>query len=212
MVEEASTGYGGAIGRQVTLNSVTTGAGSLAATEAIVAELEAADLAGVVNLRGEGRRNANTNFAVSFRSTGVYQTSTGFAFTRADLITQAQSGSVLLTLTAELRAQVGDLASLPQPVLSTATTPVVATSGSPAVAATGLDVRGAAVVFIDGQPVGGSVTCSGGSFSPFCTTGAVVITATTAPPAGLHLWQVQNPEGLLSNELPVCSGSIAQCL
>lgn len=102
-------------------------------------------------------------------------------------------------------------------VIATASNAVLAsvrvgTSGSPAVAATGLDVRAAAVVLVDGEPVAGSVSCSGGTFAPFCTTDAVVITVTSAPPAGLHLWQVQNPEGLLSNELPVCSGSLGQCL
>jgi hypothetical protein len=34
----------------------------------------------------------------------------------------------------------------------------------------------------------------------------------TGPGAGLHLLQVQNPSGLLSNEMPVCFGASSGCV
>jgi hypothetical protein len=32
------------------------------------------------------------------------------------------------------------------------------------------------------------------------------------PPSGTHLLQLQNPSGLLSNELPICVGPVSSCL
>ncbi|MCP5057239.1 MAG: hypothetical protein GY937_10995 [bacterium] len=59
MFEEASNGHPGALGRQVTLNNVTTidpPGPSLSPAEEVLVDLEAADVQGVVNLRGFGIR------------------------------------------------------------------------------------------------------------------------------------------------------------
>ena len=64
MFEEASTGFSGALGRQVTLNTATA---AQAAVQALLTALEGADARGVVNLRGarpalgrRGRASATT--------------------------------------------------------------------------------------------------------------------------------------------------------
>jgi hypothetical protein len=46
----------------------------------------------------------------------------------------------------------------------------------------------------------------------FCNDGTVTIDLESSPGAGLHLVQVQNPAGLLSNELPVCFGASSGCV
>jgi len=68
-------------------------------------------------------------------------------------------------------------------------------------------------VFVDGQKIGGAgVTCqSGGSFTPFCSSEVVQVSLPTGPGNGLHRLQVQNPAGLLSNEMPICGGNANQC-
>ena len=60
MLEEASTGHSGALGRQITLDAVSAAPGSqaLADTHALLDVLEAADARGSVNLRVKGRRQA----------------------------------------------------------------------------------------------------------------------------------------------------------
>jgi hypothetical protein len=40
----------------------------------------------------------------------------------------------------------------------------------------------------------------------------VQITLSATPtPDGLHLLQVQNPDGPLSNEMPICVGAVSGC-
>jgi hypothetical protein len=216
MFEEASTGFSGATGRQVTLNTATTAGCTPCEVDTILAELEAADAKGVVNLQGKGRRNANSNFNVEYNAgAGNYRNQGGATFSRSTLITEAQSGAMLLTLTAELRANVGDLLQLPQPVLAPNTLreddsiPAVVQAGASPVAfnARGVDVRANPQILVDGQVASGSVFCFSGSFNPFCSTGIVQITLSDGLSQGLHLVQVQNPKGLLSNELPVCANN-----
>ena len=72
MIEEASNGQSGALGRQLTLNLRSTTVGALADTEALLDVLEAADLAGVVNVRGTGIRNG-APITLSLRSDGNYK-------------------------------------------------------------------------------------------------------------------------------------------
>ena len=102
MVEEASTGHSGALGRQLTLNSVTAADCPPCALDDVLAELEAADAAGLVNLRGRGLRNGFPTVASYLEGPGHYSVG-GLLFDRAALLAAAQSGSLLLTLTAHLR-------------------------------------------------------------------------------------------------------------
>ena len=83
----------------------------------------------------------------------------------------------------------------------------------PGLKARGIDVRAAASVFLNGEKVDASISCSGGSFAPdFCDSEEIEVTLQSPPTKpGLHLLQVQNPEGPLSNELPICVGPLRYC-
>lgn len=224
MFEEASTGHSGAIGRQVSVGPRTTDGAHLAATTADLATLEAADLRGVANLRGTGVRNAGSGAApitLSFRSdTGVYQGDAGVSLSRAQLLAEAQAGTTQITLTAQLRENVG-FSDFAQPLLQTSATGNGATGDPPLpvlasntpITLTGQTVRSDAVAFVDGQPVAASLTCQGGTFAPtYCSSNVVRVTFAALPPAGMHLLQLQNPKGPLSNEFPFCVGAAAGCL
>ena len=218
MVEEASTGLSGAVGRQLTLNTSTA---PLPSTGALLASLEAADTRGVVNLYGMLLREGVSR-AISFGG-GSYVISNAPALTSAQLLAEAQLGTSLVTLTAQLRSNVR---INPEPLLSTAGAvgngviqdpplPQLA-SGHPAFNVTGTTVASTASVFVDGQPVAAVVTCIGGITNGLCNDGTVSIDLAARPsPDGLHLLQVQNPWGRLSNELPICvapNGSLSLCL
>ncbi len=228
MFEEASTGYTGAIGRQVELNTRTTGGGALLETDTLLAALELADTRGLANLRAVGVRNAGSGFApdaFSFRSDGTYKNDVeSVSLTRAQLVAEAQAGTSILTATASLRSgQQVPGTGVPQPLLAIGTgsgvtgdppLPVFASGGSanpPAFTALGTDVRTDAVVFVDGAPATATVTCSAGITGSFCNNGNVSIDLAVKPATGLHLLQVLNPTGPLSNELPLCVGTQLEC-
>jgi DNA-binding beta-propeller fold protein YncE len=215
MFEEASTGHSGAFGRQVTLNTATA---PLPATQALLTELQDADARGVVNLRGRALR-AGADISLSYDAiAGNYIIGSGNeALAQAALLAEAQAGATLATLTAHLRSAV---TGGPQPLLSTASTAPIGngrlgdpplpnlTSGSPPFDLRGVDVSSAARVFLNGQPVPASLACLTGSTNGFCNAGDVRITLASRPtPNGLHILQVQNPAGLLSNEIPICAST-----
>jgi YVTN family beta-propeller protein len=221
MFEEASTGFSGALGRQVTLNTATA---SLPATQALLTDLEVADERGVVNLRGRALR-AGAVIWLSYDSAAdnYLLGSGGESISRATLLAEAQAGTTLATLTAHLRSGVSNGR---QPLLATSGTvgngligdpplPQLA-SGHPAFNVAGTDVSSTAVVVLDGQPVSAVLTCSGGVTGGFCNNGVVSIDLAARPtPEGLHLLQVQNPAGLLSNEMPICvaaNNNLSACI
>ena len=220
MLEEASTGYSGALGRQVTLNSATA---AQPAVQALLESLQQADTRGVVNLRGMGLRSG-VLFEFSWEAPSAhYQVGTGgLTLTEAQLLGEAQSGTTLVTLTAHLRSN----AASPQPLLATLGAPnnnnapigdpplpnPTADANPPAFLVQGVDVSTTASVFVDGQPRSASLACGAGSAGGFCNDGSVTIDLASSPGAGLHLLQVQNPAGLLSNELPVCFGASSGCV
>jgi YVTN family beta-propeller protein len=228
MFEEASTGYTGAIGRQIELNQRTTAGGALAQTDTLLAAFELADARGLANLRAVGVRDAGSGFAretFSYRNDGTYKNDTqSLSLTRAQLIAEAQAGTSILTATAALRSgqQVPGF-GVPQPVLGVGTgsgttgdppLPTFSSSGSsdpPAFTAIGTDVRSDAALFVDGAPAAGTITCSAGVTGNFCNNGNVSIDLAVKPAIGLHLVQVLNPTGPISNELPLCVGSQVQC-
>jgi DNA-binding beta-propeller fold protein YncE len=221
MFEEASTGYSGALGRQLTLNTATA---SQPAVQALLGALEDADARGVVNLRGRALRNGSaTDFSYDAAS-DQYLFTGGELISQAALLSEAQSGVTLATLTAHLRSGVNALAV--QPLLSTTGTigngligdpplPQLA-SGHPAFNVRGVAVATAASVVVDGQPAAATVACGAGSANGFCNDGNVSIDLAARPtPDGLHLLQVLNPSGLLSNELPICvasNGQLSLCI
>jgi hypothetical protein len=220
MFEEASTGHSGAIGRQVSVNARTTGAPLLAETTARLATLETADLRGVVNLLGNGRRNG-APVTLSFKANvNLYQDEGGVSLTRAQLIAEAQAATTQITFTDHLRENVGN-ASFAQPLIATSTTgnggtgdPPLPVLTSPTVMTlAGQTVRADAITLVDGVPVAATLTCQGGSFAPiYCSTSVVGVTLAALPANGTHLLQLQNPKAALSNELPFCVGPAAGCL
>ena len=223
MFEEASTGSSGALGRQLTLNTATAGAPD---TAAWMDALEAADARGVVNLRAVGLREG-LPVTFSFRTNGRYETSNGaVSLTAVELRGEAAAGASLVTLTAALRSGVG---SARQPLLDTFGSPsggggaladpplpTMSSSGSAnpgAFPVAGVGVSAGAVVFLDGEPAAGAgLSCGAGASGGICNTGRVDVDLASRPAAGLHLLQVQNPSGLLSNEIPFCVGSGTGCL
>jgi hypothetical protein len=212
MFEEASTGHSGALGRGLTLNTTTA---PQPGTTTLLAALEAADTRGVVNVQGTILRSGVTN-TISYAG-GVYVITNAPSLTTAQLLAEAQAGTSLVTLTAQLRAS---SATGRQPLLATAGTigngiigdpplPQLG-SGHPPFNVTGTDVSSTANVFVDGQPSTTTLTCVGGISNGFCNDGVVSIDLAARPsPDGLHLLQLQNPSGLLSNELPICVASNA---
>jgi len=228
MFEEASTGQSGAFARQVPVNARTTAPAALAQTDTLVAALELADARGLVNLRAEGVRDAGAGLApvvLSYRSDGTYKNANdALVLTRAQLLAEAQSGAALLTFTGTPRAgmQVPGTGT-PQPLLGVGTGTGVsgdpplpnltAGGGNPgAFTLQGTDVRSDAVVFLDGAPAtGATLTCSAGVNGSFCNNGNVAVDLTATPAIGLHRLQVLNPSGPISNELPFCVGTKAQC-
>lgn len=222
MFEEASVGYSGALGKQVQLNQQTTAAGpTLAATLDVLDALEAADERGSANLRGVGRRNGAA-VTLSYRAaTNDYRNGDDSLIrTQGQLVSEAQAGTLNLMLTAALSAHFGSDAYR-QPLLSLTTTANGTSGTNPAIPflpgadpmqLVGIDVRSDATIFLDGAPVAGTISCVGGSFTPYCSSQQITIDLANASLSnGLHLLQVQNPMSLLSVELPVCSGAISNC-
>jgi YVTN family beta-propeller protein len=220
MFEEASTGFSGALGRQVTLNTTTAGQSGV---QALLTSLESADARGVVNLRGSGLRSgAKVNLSYDAPNNRYLVASGNVTLTQAQLLSEAQNATTLATLTAHLRS--GTTTS-PQPLLSTAGAPSNGLIGDPplpnpstasdppAFTVAGVDVSTTAVVFVNGQiSSGATIACGAGSAGGFCNDGNVTVNLASSPGGGLHLLQVQNPAGLLSNELPVCFGASSGCV
>ncbi len=214
MFEEASTGFSGALGRQVTISQVTVTGPDAAETEALLAALEAADDRRVVNLRGAALR-AGAPITLAYES-GNYRDADdpqAFALGRDEILAEAAAGTLLVTFTAWPNLYAGDDAGHPQPLLDVAA-PGSGPTGDPdlpvlpadnPMTVRGLAIRKDAKLLVDGQPAAGSLSCVGGTFKPFCTSELIEI-ALDAPPtsAGLHMLQVVTNYGLLSNELPIC--------
>jgi hypothetical protein len=228
MFEEASTGYSGAQARQVQLNTRTTGAGLVAQTDTLMSALELADARGLVNLRAIGMRDAGSGLApvtLSYRADGTYKNaSETLSLTHAQLVAEAQVGDAILTLHGALRAKFGT-AEAPQPLLGGCVSGCSTTTGDPALpnfptggaadppafTVVGTDVRADAAIFVDGAPATGTIACGAGVAGSFCNDGNVSIDLDVKPAAGLHLVQLQNAQGPLSNELPLCVGTNANC-
>jgi len=204
MVLEGSTGFSGAFARQITLDQRTA---SAAFTASLLDSLETAAAEGGIVLQGEGVwmiEGKATPMALEFQGnakTGSYldRNRTGKTFSRSDLIAMAAGGHFVGTFTARLGTQVD--ADHPQPALWTRG-PIQKQSGRQEfpilypgharMKLSGRHFRENARLFVDGRRVTGSV-----ALEPQET---VFIQLTTLPIPGLHLLQVQNPDGLFSNE------------
>jgi len=212
MFEEASTGHSGATGRQVTLNTRTTGGALLAPTDALLLDLEAADERGVVNLRGAGLRSGSSVVVSYLSPTDEYQVG-GLKLTHAALVAEAQVGTTSVTLTAHLRSSTSEDTAQPllAPIGANCNTGTGAT-GDPALP-TGSSfqleskyVTATDTVFVNGQPTAATITVNGPATS--CTAiqgriGTELVTISGITGSGTRLLQVKNASGLLSNEVPL---------
>jgi hypothetical protein len=188
-----------------------------------MAALEAADERGVVNLRGAGRRDAGAGLApvqLSYKAElDAYDLGGGVTRSGAQLRAEAQTGALVVLLTAHLRDAVGRADAL-QPLLSTSATGTGATGDPPLpvlpagnpMTLIGVAVRADAAILVDGQPVAGTVSCVGGTFSPvYCSSDRISVQLAATPANGLRLLQLQSPRGPVSNELPICVGAVSGC-
>lgn len=203
MVLEGSTGFPGAFGRQVTLDATTAAPGQRL-TRDLLAALEAATSDGTVLLRGEGvvtAGEASGEVAIEFdgaKGAAAYVThdGSGRRWSRDELLAAAAAGTFTGTFTARLGRQ----GSQPQPALWTEGEmhsqaghqefPRLA-SGERLMTMSGRHVDPGAFPLVDGRRVEGGVRVDGAT---------VVVELAATPADGLHLLQVQNPGGLVSND------------
>jgi YVTN family beta-propeller protein len=214
MFEEASTGPSGALGRQVTLNARTTDTALLAETEALLAELEAADERGVVNLRGAGLRDGQAVALSYLQSGGVYKVG-GETLSRGDLIREAQppQPTLIVTLTGHLRSGVSE--DSPQPLIAPfgaqcdtgPNTPDPLLPAGSSFPFEGAHVAHGDAVFLNGQDTGLQVSVTGTSSSCSPTQGQITTQLLSVSglvrTGGTDLLQIRSANGLLSNEMPL---------
>lgn len=226
MILEGSTGFSGSFARQATLNVETA---QLPLTARLLKALEGSAAEGAIRLLGEGVRidqEVATPFAVEFLD-GTYQTRTDGAtplpdelpggkaqvpndrtdFDRSTLLEAARAGDLVLTLTG--RAGKHTDASYPQPALwaggnieaQTRNVAIPFLAADSTLRFKGRHVRDGASLFVNGRRVGGTLACAAGTL-PKCDDEMLVASLAELPqPGGAHFLQVQNSEGLFSNDL-----------
>ncbi|MCB1629898.1 MAG: hypothetical protein KDI48_19365, partial [Xanthomonadales bacterium] len=193
---------------QLTLDASSAG---LESTTDLLYALEKAADAEAVRLQGEGALNDASGFRpINLRyELGRYRSTEqgSLEYTRSQLIDAASSGQLQLTLTARMGHR-SDL-DHPQPALWTSG-PIQAQRGRqqfPSLSAddrlislSGRHIDTGAYVFVDGERVAANVRCASGSL-PECTNEALEVQLSALPSTtGIHFLQVQNPDGLVSNE------------
>ncbi|MEM9302794.1 MAG: hypothetical protein AAGE01_11815 [Pseudomonadota bacterium] len=203
MVTEGSTGFAGAFGRQVTLDETTV---ADATTLAVLDALEQAADERAVNLTASGALLAEAPTPVSLRyERGRYVADGAPALTPAALRTLAADGEAVVTLTAAS----GDRADRPQPALWTQG-PIERQGGRQrfprlgandrTLALSGRHVDPGAHVVVNGRRVAGNVRCRSGALPDCDGDGLEVQLATLPDAAGMQLLQLQNRDGLFSND------------
>ena len=203
MVLEGSTGFPGAYARQLTLNSSTAGA---TLTTDLFNALERSSLEGATILQAEGvfiENGTPQRVSLQFDGTskgGVYVQKDGTreAFTRDALTQLASQGRFVGTFTARIGTHVD--VDHPQPALWTLG-PIeqqrghqqfpVLTGNQTQLVMSGRHIEEGAHVLVDGIRAGAALLCEGET---------VQIELAALPAVGTHFLQVQNPDGLVSND------------
>ncbi len=203
MVLEGSTGFSGAFARQVTLNRQAAGS---ALTADLLDALERSARDGGVVLQSEGVfLEPGKATAVAFQydpsvQGGAYVRRDGdpVPFTRRALVALAADGRFLGTFTARLGLKV-DVEN-PQPALWTLG-PIEQQRGrqefpvlygkTTAMTLSGRHIQDGANVIVDGHRAAGTIRREGET---------VTVELTRLPAVGMHFLQVQNPDGLFSND------------
>jgi YVTN family beta-propeller protein len=212
MVLEGSTGFSGSFARSVTLNQASADSSQ---TSGLMDALELSAAEGGIVLQGEGvfiDGETTTPVALQFDrrvAGGSYleRADGPGSFTRAELLALALEGKFIGTFTARLGANVD--VDHPQPAIWTLG-PIEEQSGkqffptligdNTTLVISGRHVGEGANLFIDGRRVSGTVTCHGGEL-PDCLNETIEVQLDSLPlPAGMHFLQVQNQDGLFSND------------
>jgi len=211
MVLEGSTGFSGSFARQFTLSQGTVNDPS---TNDLMDALETAAGEGGVVLQGEGvfiDGTTITPVALQFDAPfqgGTYVERDGDreAFSRDALLARAAAGEFVGTFTARLGPNVD--VDNPQPAIwapgaiqvqaGPQRFPVLS-AGSPNLVIRGRHIRDGANIIVDGRKVAGTVNCEIGTL-PECASESVQVQLQALPPAGMHFLQIQNPNGLFSND------------
>ena len=228
MILEGSVGAPGSFARQVTLNVNTA---DLDQTVDMLDALELADQEGAIVLEGEGillnTEGDPSVIALSFEE-DIYQDNLDqpTEYSRDELLDLARDEELLLTLTA--RFGTGVDYEHPQPTIWPAGFPIrlIFPGDRPQefpelYDETEMRMRGdyifeGASLFVDGHKVEGTIRCESGEL-PDCEDQIVLIELEELPSTGglpiedinvvadnatMHLLQVQNPQGLFSNDFP----------
>ena len=203
MVLEGSTGFSGAFARQVTLNVQSA---KTVFTKEMLETLEGAARDGSIVLQGEGvlidegkAASMEFQFDPSLEG-GVYVSRSDDRqfLSQTKLISLASEGRFVGTFTARLGKNVDY--DTPQPALWTLG-PIesqrgkqefpVLFDGIQVMTLSGRHILDNAQIVVDGHRVDGSIRRDGETLR---------VELVTLPPLGMHFLQIQNPEGLQSNE------------
>ena len=223
MVTQGSTGFAGSFARQTTLNRDSA---DDALTASILDALETSAQEGAVILQAEGVRivdGAVQPVALQFDD-GVYVERDGLnSFDRATLIRAAEQGDMVLTLTGRAGANMPP--DYPPPALwpesadpganycaneeclysiaqQRPTVNIAFLTDSYTLQVSARHVHAGASIFIDGRRVGGTVRCALGGALPSCADEILLVQLQARPePGGLHFLQLQNADGLFSNDM-----------
>jgi YVTN family beta-propeller protein len=199
MVVEGSTGYSGTFARQVTLNDATAGDSQV---NDILAALEVSATENAVVLECDGmliEDGQSTPLTLQFASGTYVSGQDGEKFSRDTLVRLASASKFVGTFTGR-HGQNADVED-PQPALWTRG-PIQKQSGrqkfpvlhesKKTMQISGRHIHDGANVIVDGRRVEGSVTVG--------QKDNLVIELAWLPSEGLHLLQVQNVNGMFSND------------
>lgn len=196
MVLEGSTGYSGTFARQLTLNRKTA---RQDLTRDLLPALEASASEEAVVLQVDALLDGQ-DLTLQFQNSRYIQIDgTRQEFTRDQLISLAQEGKFLGTFTARHGAHSGFF--IPQPALWTLSPiheqsgrqqfPILA-DGNQTMTVNARHVTEDAHVIINGRRAQASIKKG--------TAETIAITLDSLPPNGLHFLQIQNAQGLFSND------------
>ena len=202
MIEETSTGFSGAFGRQITMSKATADS---ALTSDLLKALESQSSEGAVVLQVEGQFNVNgkkvpmiLQYDARYKG-GSYVRTTGkrYSFTKAKLISMAKAGEFTGTFTGRHGAGI----NIPQPAIWTLGTiheqrgnqlfPRL-TAGRNTMAVSARHIHKSAYVIINGQRVSAKLK--------FGENERLEIALDKLPKKGLNFLQLQNPGGMFSND------------
>ena len=199
MVLESSTGYAGSFGRQVTLSKATA-KDELTLDLLSALEVSASEGAIVLECNGVFLNDAEPQSAdMQFHGGYVETTGDRKMFSREDLIEFAEKGEFIGTFTARHGAR-ADLEH-PQPAIWTRG-PIerqrgrqrfpILHDGQQSMAVSGRHFAEDAILYVNGRRAAGSVKIASDE--------EVTIAIDKLPPTGMHLMQLQTPQGLFSND------------